>query len=519
MNIIQIPKYNNSLKDKKCVVCGSPAFAHFQGSPYCRKHYMQMKRGGVKDRTTRDPNELIDMGSCIKIVLYNRLGLKIDDFGIIDDDCVKLIQGKKVGYGKFGDKKYCYINIKGKPILLHRYIWEELKGKIPQGKVVDHINGNGLDCRISNLRLASSLENSYNLGKENKYTGVNPYGKDKFSARIMHDRKDYNLGVYPSVQDALKARIEAERKYFGDFGPNVSRFDRGLINYSDSYIPTRTDALSFIFPSIFTRDVVSANAGPIIDNEYKNSNGLFRWAMRELGAPLTSAAIDIGTWWSKDKLEENDRRSYYLRLESAIGRQLTNEERAHLDSVLTVENVDPEYKNRDHSRSLANLGNATVITGSSFIPGAGPVTAKALTTAGTVASGLYTDAASKSSSENYNDYLSMSPDSSNQRDLVSGRTNKLAPNNLSPIDYLKPVDLGFYYKLKKEADVEKVRKEEKLKQLDAEQEKNENKNSNLGKVALPIAMAGLALGGYMLYKKNKEKKEKKKKKKQYVDEE
>lgn len=234
MNIITLPKYNNKIKGKKCTVCGEDAFAHISGVPYCRRHYLQMKRGGIKERTTRDPNELIDLGASIKIVLYNKSGQKLEDFGLIDDEDSKLVQGKKVGFGKFGDKKYCYVSEKGKITLLHRYVWEKHNGQIQSGKVVDHINGNGLDCRKENLRLASALENSYNLSKPNKYTGVNPNG-DRFNARIMYGRKDFNLGTFPTLKEALDARINAERRYFGDFGPNVSRYDRGLINYSQNY--------------------------------------------------------------------------------------------------------------------------------------------------------------------------------------------------------------------------------------------------------------------------------------------
>lgn len=222
MNIITTHKYNNKIKGKKCIVCGEDAFAHIEGLPYCRRHYLQMRRGGIKERTTRDPNELIDLGAATKIVLYNKSGQKLPEYGLIDDEDTKFIQGKRIGFGKFGDKKYCYVNTAEKPKLLHRYIWEQHHGSIPKDMVIDHINGNGLDCRIQNLRLASSLENSYNLTKQNKYTGVNPSG-NRFTARIMHNRKDYNLGTFPTLGEALDARLTAEKRFFGNFGPNVSR--------------------------------------------------------------------------------------------------------------------------------------------------------------------------------------------------------------------------------------------------------------------------------------------------------
>lgn len=233
MNIIQVPKYNNSVKNKTCVVCGSEAFAHYNGIPYCRKHYHQIRRGGIKERTNRDANELIDMGNFMKVVLYDRTGAKLQQFGLIDKNDLKFIDGKRIGQSKYGDKNYCYINVNGSPILLHRYIWLKNNGKIPSGMVVDHINGNPMDNRKQNLRLASALENSYNLGKKDKYTGVNKLGENRYAARIMHDRKDYHLGTFPTLREALDRRLEAEKNYFGKFGPNISRGGYSeLVNYA-----------------------------------------------------------------------------------------------------------------------------------------------------------------------------------------------------------------------------------------------------------------------------------------------
>lgn len=234
MNILKERKYNNRIGAKTCVICGQPAFSHFNGVPYCRRHYLQMRRGGIKEKTNRDPNELLDMGSFVKIILYNRTGEKIQKTGLIDKADLPLIEGKRIGQALFGGKNYCYINVDGNSILLHRYLWEKHNGKIPKDNVIDHINGDGMDCRLENLRLASALENSYNLSRPNKITGVNPYSKDRYSARIMSNGKDYNLGIYDNIKDAVNARIEAERKYFGAFGPNVSRYERGLLNYAVS---------------------------------------------------------------------------------------------------------------------------------------------------------------------------------------------------------------------------------------------------------------------------------------------
>ena len=62
--------------------------------------------------------------------------------------------------------------INGKRISLHKFIM----GLVPKGKVIDHINGNGLDNRKINLRIVSRSHNNQNRVKadnvSSKYRGV-----------------------------------------------------------------------------------------------------------------------------------------------------------------------------------------------------------------------------------------------------------------------------------------------------------------------------------------------------------
>lgn len=57
-----------------------------------------------------------------------------------------------------------YIEVKrsGKMILLHRWLWKELVGDIPEGMEIDHINGVRTDNRIENLRLVTRKTNMQN---------------------------------------------------------------------------------------------------------------------------------------------------------------------------------------------------------------------------------------------------------------------------------------------------------------------------------------------------------------------
>lgn len=93
---------------------------------------------------------------------------------------------------------------------------------------VDHINGDKLDNRRSNLRPATNAENSRNakVGKNNK-TGVKGVswhrGAGKFQVHIMVNRKSIYLGLYDSLEQASKAYREAAKKYFGDFANAAKR--------------------------------------------------------------------------------------------------------------------------------------------------------------------------------------------------------------------------------------------------------------------------------------------------------
>lgn len=100
---------------------------------------------------------------------------------------------------------------------MHRVITQATKGK-----VVDHINHNTLDNRKSNLRLCEHRENMRNtkLSKNSTsgYTGVVWHKtQSSWQARIRLNYKTIFLGYYNNLEDAVKARKLAEKKYFGNF--------------------------------------------------------------------------------------------------------------------------------------------------------------------------------------------------------------------------------------------------------------------------------------------------------------
>lgn len=92
----------------------------------------------------------------------------------------------------------------------------------PEGMLVDHINGNGLDNRRSNLRLVTYAQNAMNRtkakGKSSKYTGVY-FCKNtkKFIATISVSGSVKYLGRFPKAKLAAKAYNEAAKVHHGEY--------------------------------------------------------------------------------------------------------------------------------------------------------------------------------------------------------------------------------------------------------------------------------------------------------------
>lgn len=90
----------------------------------------------------------------------------------------------------------------------------------PKGMVVDHINHNITDNRKCNLRVCTQDENMRNRKPDrNSKSGIKGVYPENGKWRVMisYNRKQYRLGTYSDIQEAIKVRQRAEEHFYGAF--------------------------------------------------------------------------------------------------------------------------------------------------------------------------------------------------------------------------------------------------------------------------------------------------------------
>ena len=91
-------------------------------------------------------------------------------------------------------------------------------------RVVDHIDGNTLNCTRENMRLCTTSDNMCNRKKmqmnnkaSSKYKGVRKIPSGKWEAICRKDKKTYILGYFEKEEDAAKAYNEKAIELHQDF--------------------------------------------------------------------------------------------------------------------------------------------------------------------------------------------------------------------------------------------------------------------------------------------------------------
>lgn len=102
-------------------------------------------------------------------------------------------------------------------IRMHR----EIIGAKPH-ELVDHINGDSLDNRLGNLRIATRRQNAKNTGprpnSSSQYKGVSWKAQmGKWVAQITNNYKKIHIGYFSNEEDAARAHDTVAKELHGEF--------------------------------------------------------------------------------------------------------------------------------------------------------------------------------------------------------------------------------------------------------------------------------------------------------------
>lgn len=183
---------------RTCKLCGKP-FKRSRGI-YCSKACQY--RGLAKRRQTRD----------------DAIQLSSGEWALVSHEDMDLAHKSWVpgfmNYPRFGGA--------GEQ-RMHRIVMSRSLGRaLKPGEEVDHINGNVLDNRRENLRIASRSENMRNQVNRpaglTGYIGVSAASKSKkFRAFLVMNYQQVYIGVFPTAQEAAWMRDQYALALHGEF--------------------------------------------------------------------------------------------------------------------------------------------------------------------------------------------------------------------------------------------------------------------------------------------------------------
>jgi hypothetical protein len=139
----------------------------------------------------------------------------------------KRFVGKEAGIvaKRRGEPSRITVELGGMQLAAHRIVWEMFVGKIPDGMVIDHIDRDPTNNRLSNLRLATIAQNNAN----NKVYKNNTSGTRgiswcrltrKWIVQVRFNGKVVIMKRFASLQEAKEVQSKVAKETFGEFMPN-----------------------------------------------------------------------------------------------------------------------------------------------------------------------------------------------------------------------------------------------------------------------------------------------------------
>lgn len=110
--------------------------------------------------------------------------------------------------------QYARAGRSGNKILLHRFIMDA-----PRHMMVDHIDGNGLNCTRANMRLCNNAQNQWNARRR-------VAGRDDPTGLHWNEQKKrwiamVRVGSYVNREEARAALLAAKRLFYGEYAPRL----------------------------------------------------------------------------------------------------------------------------------------------------------------------------------------------------------------------------------------------------------------------------------------------------------